>query len=116
MTQRFYCRRRDDGTQLKGYKDDLDWWRNDGTCSYCGSLNPDRAMQLIEAGSQVCPTDKNYKIYLGDHAKVYFQHFSQSHVDRFITLYNAKQMRIAEPGFFYVRPFFAVAVQASETN
>lgn len=53
----------------------LDTWRIDGglvtqgsvglSCSYCGSLNPDRFMQLAREGWVVEPTDKNYKAYLG---------------------------------------------------
>lgn len=108
MSERFCCRRRSENPIEPKYRDDLDWWREDNTCSYCGSLNPDEVIRLIEAGSQVTPTDKNYKIYLGDRKKVYFQHFAQSHVDRFIELYNAKKMRIAEPGYFYTRPYFAI--------
>jgi hypothetical protein len=34
------------------------------TCSYCGSLEPGRFLDLIEAGWIVEPTDKNYKAYL----------------------------------------------------
>lgn len=108
MTSRFLCRRRGEARELRGYKDRLDWWREDKTCSYCGSLHPEVAIKLIESGSLVTPTDKNYKIYLGDHSKVYFQHFSQSHVDRFIEIYNANRMRIAAPGYFVTRPYFAV--------
>lgn len=35
------------------------------SCSYCGSLHPDRFMELIGEGWVVGPTDKNYKAYLG---------------------------------------------------
>jgi hypothetical protein len=34
------------------------------SCSYCGSLNPDRFMQLAGEGWWVDPTDKSYKAYL----------------------------------------------------
>jgi len=34
------------------------------SCSFCGSLNPDRFMQLVRDGWIVGPTDKNYKAYL----------------------------------------------------
>lgn len=54
---------------------DLDEWRPDRgvigqdqiglSCSFCGSLNPDRFMELVRAGWVVGPTDKNYKAYLG---------------------------------------------------
>lgn len=34
------------------------------SCSYCGSLHPDRFMELVRAGWIVGPTDKSYKAYL----------------------------------------------------
>jgi hypothetical protein len=34
------------------------------SCSFCGSLNPDRFMELVREGWIVGPTDKNYKVYL----------------------------------------------------
>lgn len=34
------------------------------SCSFCGSLHPDRFMELVKAGWIVGPTDKNYKAYL----------------------------------------------------
>lgn len=40
-------------------------WRDDGTCSYCGSLNPDILFAAIEAGTaELGATDKNYKLYV----------------------------------------------------
>lgn len=33
-------------------------------CSFCGSLRPDRFMELVREGWIVGPTDKNYKAYL----------------------------------------------------
>lgn len=39
-------------------------WRDDGTCSYCGSLNPDIFFEAIKSGSELGPTDKNYKVYV----------------------------------------------------
>lgn len=40
-------------------------WREDGTCSYCGSLNPDILFAAIEAGTaELGATDKNYKLYV----------------------------------------------------
>ena len=35
------------------------------SCSYCGSLHPDRFMELVRQGWIVGPTDKSYKAYLG---------------------------------------------------
>lgn len=34
------------------------------SCSYCGSLHPDRFMELVREGWIVGPTDKSYKVYL----------------------------------------------------
>lgn len=34
------------------------------TCSYCGSLHPDAFMAAAEAGLQLTPTDKSYKVYV----------------------------------------------------
>lgn len=34
------------------------------SCSFCGSLNPDRFMELVTEGWVVGPTDKSYKAYL----------------------------------------------------
>ena len=45
-------------------KPESDHWHEDGTCSYCGSLNPDEFMRAIEAGAEVGPTDKGYKAYI----------------------------------------------------
>lgn len=39
-------------------------WRPDGTCSYCGSISPDMLFAAIEAGAQLGPTDKSYKVYV----------------------------------------------------
>lgn len=34
------------------------------SCSFCGSLHPDRFMELLEQGWILGPTDKSYKAYL----------------------------------------------------
>lgn len=40
-------------------------WREDGTCSYCVSLNPGTLLAAIEDGSaELGGTDKNYKLYV----------------------------------------------------
>ena len=57
-------------------------WREDGTCSYCGSINTDQLFKAIEDGVEIGPTDKSYKIYLNGKdapivsgaCKFYFQH------------------------------------------
>lgn len=76
-------------------------------CSFCGSMHPDIAMQKIEAGELVVPTDKSYKIYIGEeHKKFYFQHLSEDQMKRIVQLLNEKKINFAEPGHFYVKPFF----------
>lgn len=89
--------------------ENVDYWRRgtDGTsCSYCGSMQPDRVFECIEAGMQITPTDKNYKVYVGGHRKAYFQHFDEAEKKRFIALFNSKKMKLAYPGHFYVAPYF----------
>lgn len=49
------------------HEPNLDTWRPDApgpSCSFCGSLHPDRFMALVREGWIVGPTDKNYKAYL----------------------------------------------------
>jgi len=42
-----------------------DHWRADGTCSYCGSLNPVTLLARLRAGDvELSPTDKSYKVYV----------------------------------------------------
>ena len=76
--------------RLEGLPDDLlpedrqshnDHWRNDGTCSHCGSVSPKRFFAAILEGLEIVPTDKSYKAYIrtgqGDMHKFYFQHLSE---------------------------------------
>lgn len=66
-----WCPRRAEGPQWPG----PDVWRDHSgmagaseaarpTCSFCGSLEPGRFLELVEAGWIVGPTDKSYKAYL----------------------------------------------------
>jgi sugar lactone lactonase YvrE len=105
--------------------------RADGTCSYCGSLNPDVLMARLEAGDvRITPTDKNYKVYVVneggeqfmqcyretaggpmltrevEQTKFYFQHFSDEQKQRFVELVNEGRVKFSYPGHFYVLPFF----------
>jgi len=112
------CPRRDEIGQRK---DGEDAWRDDQTCSYCGSLNPDLFMAHLEAGDvSLGTTDKSYKVYvegLGRFAKFYFQHLDEGQRRRFVLLLNGEDERglptrplrfvDGEMGF-YVLPFFAV--------
>lgn len=42
-----------------------DHWREDGACSYCGSLSPEILFARLEKGDvEIIPTDKSYKIYV----------------------------------------------------
>ena len=85
-----------------------DTWGEDNTCSYCGSLNPDEVFKRIEAGEEIIPTDKSYKIYISPgHKKFYFQHFNEDEKKRFVDIYNKfNVMKFGFPGNFYVWPFF----------
>lgn len=96
----------------------LDSWGPHG-CSFCGSLHPDRFMELVEAGAEVGPTDKSYKAYLrhseikggsgiipNGEAKFYYQHLSSEQRVRFVELINEHRMVIGYPGHFYQLPFF----------
>lgn len=99
-------------------KESQDTWTDRGgvapSCSYCGSLHPDRFMELAREGWTVGPTDKTYKAYLstpegeGVHreAKFYFQHLSEQQQNEFIELVNDHTMKVGYPGHFYVLPFF----------
>jgi hypothetical protein len=75
MTEKQTCPRR--MTEFGPWKaeEGLDTWGQRGGvigqekigpgCSFCGSLHPDRFMELVREGWVVGPTDKNYKAYLG---------------------------------------------------
>jgi hypothetical protein len=61
------CQRRGDnfGVIFNVSPSEEDHWREDGTCSYCGSLNPETLLKRIEAGEfKLGPTDKSYKVYV----------------------------------------------------
>lgn len=62
------CPRRMGETGPWPHEEGQDVWRQ-GTfgpsCSFCGSLHPDRFMELLREGWIVGPTDKSYKAYLG---------------------------------------------------
>jgi hypothetical protein len=90
----------------------LDCWQvRDGhtVCSFCGSVEPAEFLAMVEAGAEVVPTDKSYKAYLkpnsGRQLKFYFQHFDDVSGPEFVRLHNESKMKMAFPGYFYVRPF-----------
>lgn len=157
------CPRKADATLPSQLTHDSQW-RDDGTCSYCGSLNPDLLFAAIEDGAaELGATDKNYKLYatlpydrpdelvisastnasmtedeaarggwlkadaeargrwrLSEftsfyrlrphgsrrHTKVYFQHFSEAQMRRFVELHNQKRLRFAPGDGLYVWPYF----------
>lgn len=48
----------------------------------------------------------NWQISVISQKKFYFQHLSQEQRQRFVELLNEKKIVFAEPGRFYVKPFF----------
>lgn len=75
-------------------------------CSYCGSLHEDDFWQCVDAGEELGPTDKSYKVYVGRSKKFYFKHLSESGMHKFVEYYNAQRLKIGFPGHFYTTPFF----------
>lgn len=112
--ERFFCPRGSgpDGPFKAPFNGEATW-RDDRTCSYCGSLDPELLLEQISKGAELGPTDKSYKAYvtLVDHrvagaGKFYFQHFDDAQRARFIELLNTGAVKIGFPGHFYVLPFF----------
>ena len=74
MPEVFTCpRRREDGMEVAGARgrggpnlDSYEIRRGDdwGTCTYCGSISPEKLMEFVAAGVEVGPCDKSYKFYL----------------------------------------------------
>lgn len=76
-------------------------------CDFCGGLNPEVFLRRVQDGELVVPTDKNYKAYLGHGDETfYFQHLSKEQMLDFIGLFNNNKINFAQPGGFYVMPFF----------
>lgn len=46
------------------WRDSRDPYHVSPTCSYCGSCSPEVLFAAIEAGHEIGPTDKGYKVYL----------------------------------------------------
>ena len=108
------CPRRGEAPSRLVVNQATDYWRRDGTCSYCGSLRPSLLFEAIEAGARIDPTDKSWKAYVEGPeapktrgaAKVYFQHLSVADRKRFVDLLNSGGIKLGYPGRFYVLPFF----------
>jgi len=47
--------------------------------------------------------------------KLYFQHFDAEQCKEFVTLLNAKRLRIGSPGHFYRVPFFIEVKDAAQS-
>jgi len=63
MSEPITCPRRAEG--FGHGEEGKDSWREDNTCSFCGSLNPAEVLARVEAGTATLgPTDKNYKVYV----------------------------------------------------
>jgi hypothetical protein len=86
---------------------EFDTWRDDKTCSYCGSLSEAAFFEALDAKEKLGPTDKNYKVYVSGNRKFYFQHLSSEGQDRLIQMVNDKAISFDFPGHFYVLPYFA---------
>lgn len=119
MSETFTCPRAvEDGAVSPVFKFGTEHvWREDGTCSYCGSLSEARFFEAVEAGLEVTPTDKSYKAYVrgapggSSTGKFYFQHLSEEGRTKFVELVNSKAMKLATPGHFYTTPFFCRRVE-----
>lgn len=87
------------------YESDL---AKDGSCLFCGSISPSELFTLVLSGVSLIPTDNSYEVSIndGDRRKFFFEHFSNSDIDRFIELYNNRTIQLTHPGYFYVLPFF----------
>lgn len=90
------------------FKTGLQHWREDQTCSGCGSLSEEAFLDAVRRGVEIGPTDKNYKVYVDHRHKFYFQHLSVEGRKSFIEMLNAGVVRFGMPGHFYVLPFFCV--------
>lgn len=108
------CPRRTESFTQASTLEGEDHWGKDNTCSYCGSMHPDKLFEAINAGEELGPTDKSYKVYVGHTQKFYFQHLSVEQRKQFIDLINAKTIKLGYPGHFYVLPFFCT--RASNAN
>jgi hypothetical protein len=64
MTNTLRCPRRDEGGLGARAFPGPDSWREDKTCSFCGSMAPTEFFRVVEAGGEIVPTDKNYKAYV----------------------------------------------------
>jgi hypothetical protein len=64
MSEPFICPRQRDEAVLPVQREHMAHVREDGTCSYCGSMTEERFFACVEAGNKLGPTDKSYKVYV----------------------------------------------------
>lgn len=83
-----------------------DHWRDDETCSYDGSLHPDKFMEYLRNGGELGPTDKSYKFYIpgyeGKAIKFYTHHLSEEQGREFDELWRGGKINWGYPGYAYV--------------
>ncbi len=79
-----------------------------GKCPFCGGLMGGDFMALVKLGATLGPTDKDYKVYVGDEPpeKFYFQHLDEAQQIEFVELLNGRELNIGYPGRFTRLPFF----------
>lgn len=96
-TEHFLCPRRDEVPSHLHWTKDDQWETRKGKdveqCSFCGSLHPDEFMALVIANEPLGCTTKNYKAYIRDHEKFYYQHLSIEQKKMIVELYNAKKIK-----------------------
>lgn len=109
MLPSFTCPRRSDGIGVYSDLTDSDRWTNEH-CSWCGSMQPEAFLDQASHSVKLGPTDKDYKVYVGDD-KFYFQHLNSDQKDAFIVLLNTSKLNLGYPGEFYVLPFFIETTQ-----
>jgi hypothetical protein len=88
-------------------------WGEDeeAACSYCGSISPERLLEILDGGGTVVPTDKNYKLYVRglpgrdehSHIKFYTHHFllDTERAVEFRRRVLDHEVKIGYPGYFY---------------
>lgn len=115
-TKTIMCPRRLMTSLFPGAFPETDYIREDGTCSFCGSLDPDVFMDVLTLHNvSLGPTDKPYKVYVtlpgGKFHKFYFQHLSAEQMVDFVELYNDNQVKLTSN--FRPMPFFMKEVNAN---
>jgi hypothetical protein len=98
------------GGPFKGAGEDLDEYvpghglsGQPSGCSYCGSMSPQDFMHAVVEGKQIGPTDKSYKLYVGDYeGKFYTSHLTESQGYEFWNMAQLGKVNWGYPGYPYV--------------